>query len=386
MTPAARINAAIGILNDVLSGQPAEQALLSWSRKSRFAGSGDRAAIRDLVFEALRRRDSLAALGGGLHGRGLMIGLLRANGTDPATIFTGEGYAPETLSADEVTGGVPAAEATNMHDLPEWLWPQWQASLKEDALSAAHQMRSRAPIWLRVNPHKADPATIRDQLAHQGIETEKAPQSATALRVIEGERRVSGSQAYMEGWVELQDLSPQLACEMLPLSTGIRVLDYCAGGGGKSLALAARVDIEVTAHDIAPDRMKDLPARASRAGVEIKIAPTSPIDKKYDMVVADVPCSGTGTWRRTPDAKWRLKSDDLEAMIETQAQILRETAPLVRSGGHLAYMTCSVLERENEKQADNFLLHHPDFSEIARERWLNPRGSDGFFLSLMQRN
>lgn len=386
MTPAARINASIGILDDVLSGQPAEQALLSWSRKSRFAGSGDRTAIRDLVFEALRRRDSLAALGGGLHGRGLMIGLLRVNGNDPATMFTGEGYAPEPLSADEIVGGALAAEASTMHDLPEWLWPEWQASLKDAALSVAHQMRPRAPIWLRVNPRRADTSTIRNQLAQEGIETETTAFSATALRVIEGERRVSGSQAYQRGKIELQDLSPQLACEMLPLSQGMRVLDYCAGGGGKSLALAARAEIEVTAHDIAPDRMKDLPARAARAGVKIEIAPPAAMDKQYDLVVADVPCSGTGTWRRTPDAKWRLKPDDLEGLIETQAQILRETAPLVRLSGHLAYMTCSVLERENEQQANDFLLHHSDFSEIARERWLAPHGSDGFFLSLMQRN
>ena len=283
-------------------------------------------------------------------------------------------------------GGVPAAEATNMHDLPEWLWPEWQASLNDDALSVAHQMRSRAPIWLRVNPRKTDTLTIRNQLAQEGIETETTAFSATALRVIEGERRVSGSQAYQQGKIELQDLSPQLACEMLPLSQGMRVLDYCAGGGGKSLALAARADIEVTAHDIAPDRMKDLPARAGRAGVKIEIAPPAAMDRQYDLVVADVPCSGTGTWRRTPDAKWRLKFDDLEGLIETQAQILRETAPLVRVGGHLAYMTCSVLERENEQQANDFLLHHSDFSEIARERWLAPHGSDGFFLSLMQRN
>lgn len=384
MTPAARINAAIAILDAILAGQPAEPALLGWSRASRFAGSGDRAAVRDLVFEALRRRDSLAALGGALSGRALMLGLMRNRGDDADLVFNGEGHAPAPLSAEERASGAPSVQANALADLPAWLWPEWQASLGEHALAAAHVMRSRAPVWLRVNPRRATPAEARDALARDGIEAEASSSLPTALRVTAGERRIAASAAYLDGKVELQDLSPQLACAALPLVPGAQVLDYCAGGGGKSLALAAREDIALTAHDAAPARMADLPARAQRAGVRIALSPPQKLGRNYDLVLIDVPCSGSGTWRRTPDAKWRLDRAALDRLLATQAGILRDVAPLVRPGGHLAYMTCSVLDQENQGQITAFLRDHTDFTEELNQDWLFPQGSDGFYLSLLR--
>ncbi|MFV0384623.1 RsmB/NOP family class I SAM-dependent RNA methyltransferase [Paracoccus sp. (in: a-proteobacteria)] len=380
MTPAAHVATAIGILDQVLQGAPAEQALLRWSRASRFAGSGDRAAVRDLVFQALRRRNSLASLGGALSGRGLMIGLSRDNGQDPDTVFTGEGYAPAPLTpAERVpgTGTVP--------DIPDWIVPLWRASLGAEADRIADAMRDRAPVWLRVNALRGDTAEAVAMLATDGIEVQPSPQLATALRVSRGERRVNASRAYREGLVELQDLSPQLACAALPLAEGDRVLDYCAGGGGKSLALAAQQPrLRLFAHDADPSRMSDLPVRARRAGA--RIDPVSRPQGHYQLVIADVPCSGTGTWRRTPDAKWRFDAAALDRLLTIQARILSQVAPLVAPDGYLCYMTCSFLRPENDARISDFLAENPSFSQVQRHLWTSLSASDGFFLSVLKNN
>ncbi|WBU55500.1 RsmB/NOP family class I SAM-dependent RNA methyltransferase [Paracoccus sediminicola] len=385
MTPAARIAAAIEILDKVLDGSPAEPALLGWSRASRFAGSGDRAAVRDLVFEALRRRDSLAAMGGGLSGRGVMLGMLRAEGRDPAEVFSGIRHAPQPLSEAEAASGLSARDAEAICDIPDWLWPEWSASLGEGARQVAREMQMRAPVWLRVNARKADPETARIMLRDDGIETLPDARLRYALRVTSGERKVSRAAAYRDGIVELQDLSPQLACASLTLRDGMSVLDYCAGGGGKALALLARADLRLDAHDAAPERMGDLPERARRAGVSLNIVPHGRLGSAYDLVVADVPCCGSGTWRRSPDAKWRLSRNRLAELRATQAEILRETAARVAPGGALAYMTCSLLDAENGAQIEAFLGAEPDFLEETRRRWTPLSGSDGFFLSVLQR-
>lgn len=382
MTPQARVAAAIGILDDVLGGAPAEQTLLRWSRASRFAGSGDRAGVRDLVFDALRQRDSLAALGGGLTGRGLMLGRARSRGEDPDGIFTGEGHAPAPLTPDERAGGADPDAAQRMN-LPEWLQPLWSRSLGDEAGPIAAAIADRAPVWLRVNARKAETATALAALAEDGIEALADDRHPLALRVIAGERRISNSAAYLDGLVELQDLSPQLACAALPLADGQRVLDFCAGGGGKALAVAARARVTLEAHDADPVRMTELPARAARAGV--RIDSTARPRGSYDLVIADVPCSGSGTWRRTPDAKWRLKPDDLTRLQAVQGEILDSVAPLVGPGGHLAYMTCSLLDVENTGQSAAFLTRQPGFAQVDSRRWSPLDASDGFFLALFQR-
>lgn len=388
MTPAARISAAIALLDQILAGSPAEQALLRWSRASRFAGSGDRAALRDLVFTALRQRDSLAVLGGGLTGRGLMIGHLRRTGQPLDALFTGEGHAPAPLTPQEAT--VAATEPATLpstlpDDIPDWLRPAWREALGLEAQAVAAAMADRAPVWLRVNLARTEPARAVASLAAEGIETAPADALPSALRVLTNERQLSRASAYRDGLVELQDLSPQLACARLQLSPGMRVLDYCAGGGGKALALAAREPrLRVRAHDAVPARMADLPARAARAGAAIGIetAPRGP----FDLVVADVPCSGSGTWRRTPDAKWRLDAAALSELLALQARILDRVAPLVGPGGRLAYMTCSLLGAENDDQIAAFRDRHPGFALSDRQLWTPLAGGDGFYLACLSRD
>ena len=379
MTPAARISAAIEVLDRILDGQPAEQALLRWSRASRFAGSGDRVAVRDLVFDALRRRNSLAAMGGALTGRGLMIGALRTEGRDPAEVFTGVGHAPAVLSEDEVLAGFGDAV-----DLPDWILAPWQKSLGDRADAVAQTLRERAPVWLRVNRRSGNRDQAIAALAQDGIDAVPDDRLVTALRIVGNERKLAQSRAYRDGLVELQDLSPQLACAALPVRSGDRVLDYCAGGGGKVLAIAGMADrLSLAAHDADPARMADLPARAARAGVDVQILNT--VRGRFDLVVADVPCTGTGTWRRTPDAKWRMTPEMLQRLVTTQSDILRQAAGFVVPGGNLAYMTCSVLTEENDDQIDAFLRDAP-FSRVKQHHWTALDASDGFFLSLLQRD
>lgn len=380
MTPAARAEAAIQILDRILTGEPAEASLLRWSRSSRFAGSGDRAAVRDLVFDCLRRRDSRALRGGALSGRGLILGMLREEGVDPAAIFSGQGHAPAALSAAELATG-RAPDPTEALDLPGWVRPAWQEALGNMAEPVAQAMRERAPVWLRANTLRAGPEQAAAALAGDGITVQPCADLPTALRVEEGARRVSASAAYRDGLVELQDLSPQLACAALP--DAATVLDYCAGGGGKALALAARGS-RVTAHDADPRRMSDLPARATRAGARIRLARTEELRAGFDMVVTDVPCSGSGTWRRTPDAKWRMQPADLQQLLQVQARILRQAAGFVLPQGHLAYMTCSVLAAENGDQIRGFLAQG-GFALIDERLFTPMNASDGFYLAVMRR-
>lgn len=380
MTPAARAQAAIQILDRILAGEPAEAGLLRWSRASRYAGSGDRAAVRDLVFDSLRRRNSRAALGGAMTGRGLILGMLREERRDPGLLFSGEGHAPARLSESELLAGrTPSADEAL--DLPDWLLPLWRGSLSDQAGPIAAAMRDRAPVWLRANSLRASPAQAIAALAADGIVARPHATLATALRVEEGARRLVAASAYRDGLVELQDLSPQLACAALPQAG--RVLDYCAGGGGKALALAARGS-DVTAHDADPQRMSDLPARAARAGVRIRLAQTRELRGGFDLVLTDVPCSGSGTWRRTPDAKWRLQPADLQRILEVQAQILQHASVLVAPGGWLTYMTCSLLDAENGGQIRGFLASD-GFALVDERRFTPLDASDGFYLAVMRR-
>lgn len=383
MTPAARAAAAIEILDAINAGAPAEAQLTRWARASRFAGSGDRAAVRDLVYATLRRRRSRAALGGGDSGRALILGALREAGMDPATIFDGTGHGPAPLTARETAAGRPPIEAEAL-DLPDWISLRLQQDLGPEFTAVALALRERAPVWLRANLARATAAQAQSALARDGIETATDPRCETALCVTAGERRLQASAAWREGLVELQDLSPQIACAALDLTPGTRVLDLCAGGGGKALALAAR-GVQVTAWDAAPARMRDLPRRAERAGARIALADVAGPQGLYDLVVADVPCSGSGTWRRTPDAKWRLAPEDLAALERTQAAIMTRAATHVMPGGRLAYMTCSLLRSENEAQVAGFLSAHPDFRLETSRRMSPLTESDGFFLAVLRR-
>ncbi len=385
MTPAARVQAAIELLDAILSGIPAEKALTGWARKSRFAGSKDRVAIRDHVFHALRCRRSFAVRGGGLTGRGLMIGAQRAAGDDPDAMFTGARYAPAPLSEDEREPGEP--DARDRMDLPDWLIDRFEASLGDKALPTALALRDRAPVMVRVHLGKTTRDGAIAALAGEGIVAHPDPAAASALRIAEGARRLASSSVYRSGLVELQDGSSQAAMERLALASGAKVLDYCAGGGGKLLALAARAQGRWFAHDADAQRMADLPVRAARAGVAVRILDGRELGGAgpFDLVLCDAPCSGSGTWRRAPDMKWRLTPARLAELIEVQARVLDEGARLVAEAGRLAYATCSVLHEENEAQVAAFLARHPAWHCEGRHVWPVSAHGDGFHLSILTR-
>lgn len=381
MTPGARVSAAIEVLDRIRAGEPAEKALTNWARGARYAGSKDRAALRDHVFSVLRCWRSCAARGGGADGRALMLGSLRGQGIDPDEIFTGEGHAPARLTEAERVAGVPDSAAAR--DLPDWLWPQFEASLGPTAEAAAAALRQRAPIMLRVNARRATREAALARLAAEGVVAQPVDIAKTALQVLEGERKITTSQCYADGWIELQDGSSQAAMEVLDVPEGARVLDYCAGGGGKALALAARVDGAFFAHDAAPQRMRDLPVRAARAGAEVRLV-TQP-EGSFEVVLCDAPCSGSGTWRRSPEAKWALTPTRLTELTEIQRQILSEAASLVAPGGLLAYATCSVLDAENQEVISRFSRDNPEWALQGGQRWPISEAGDGFYLAQLRR-
>lgn len=386
MTPAARFAAAAGVLDDVLAGQPAEKTLTNWARGARYAGSKDRAAVRDLVFDALRRRRSLAWLGGAETGRGLVLGMLRSAGTDPATLMTGEGHALPPSAPSEQGRDLSGAPLGVRLDMPDWLLPRLEAALGADLERACRALASRAPVTLRVNLRGTSREEAKSALAGEGIITEPDPEVPTALHVTEGASRIASSRAYAEGAVELQDASSQAAVLRLPLSHGDRVLDYCAGGGGKTLAMGAVADLRLFAHDAEPRRMTDLPPRASRADLDVTILADPSLAAPCNLVLVDAPCSGSGTWRRSPEAKWRLTPERLADLCALQDRILHDAAMLVAPGGHLAFATCSILREEGPERVGAFLEVHSGWSMIDElVRLPGPHG-DGFYQAVLRRS
>ena len=388
MTPAARINAAIELIDRIEAGALADRALAEWGRKNRYAGSKDRAAIADLVYDVLRQKRSVAALGGGHSGRAMLLGLLRATGVDPDSLFGNGPYAPAPLSENErAAGQAPEPGSAEAADLPEWVWEMFQTSLDDQAGAVADAMRARADAHLRVNLAKAGREQVKGELAALGILTETHDLSPTALRVTEGARKIRHSEPYLQGHVELQDAASQAVADLVPLSDGQRMLDYCAGGGGKTLAVAARVSGDFYAFDIDHNRMKDLPERAARAGAKVQLLTGGEVDKigRFDTILIDAPCSGSGSWRRDPQGKWRLDPTGLARIRTTQRDILNKTAPFVASGGHLVYATCSLLSVENHEQVEGFLEKHPDFSLMSQHQFTPLDGGDRFYCAVLAR-
>jgi 16S rRNA (cytosine967-C5)-methyltransferase len=388
MTPGARVSAAISVLDAWRGGMAVEQALTRWARGARYAGSKDRAAVRDHVYDALRRLRSAETLGGGTDGRALMLGLVRLSGLDPDVLFTGEGHAPAMLSAAErALVAAPVVASDPEADIPDWLRaPLAGRAATPEALFAA--MCARAPVWLRVNGRRGTVEAVRAALAGDGVETVPSELVQAALRVTGGARRLRATSAYSGGAVELQDLSAQHAVGFVDWPRSGRILDYCAGGGGKALAIADRTDAALFAHDALPRRMADLPARAERAGVAITLLDTAGAAEHapYDAVLCDVPCSGTGTWRRDPEAKWRLTPDRLDELRGLQAEILDAAARLVLPGGRLVYMTCSLLRAENEDQVEAFMARAPGWSLTGTQLDTPLTASDGFFTAVLARD
>jgi 16S rRNA (cytosine967-C5)-methyltransferase len=392
MTPGARLSAAIELLDAILAGEPAERELTRWARASRFAGSKDRAAVRDLVYDGLRRRRSLGWRGGGDTGRAIVLAHAAAEGAELDALFTGEGFDPAALTAAERASlardfcGAP--EGVSL-DYPDFLHDELAASLGDAFVPVMAAMQARAPVDLRVNTLKttADAATV--VLARDGVLVERHPLARNALRVLENPRAVAASRAYTSGMVELQDASSQVVVESAGVRPGMTVLDYCAGGGGKTLALAAelRGRGRLLAWDANPRRMADLPERARRAGAELRIltdAECAALKPVCDLVLVDAPCSGTGAWRRKPEGKWRITPEELDDYPPLQDAILDAAAAKVKPGGSLVYATCSLLARENEDRAAAFAARHPDWRSKGDRRLSPLDGGDGFFIARFQ--
>ena len=388
MTPGGRLSAAIEALADIESRhRPAPDALKDWGLSHRFAGSKDRAAISALVYDALRRRSSATWLMHEDTPRARMLGALSiARGLAPdaiAALCTGEGHDPTPLSEAEMVAltsrQLDSAPAHVQGDFPEWLASALAAVLGDALVPEMQAMAARAPLDLRVNTLKTTRDKALAALAHLAPEaTAHAPTGVRLPLGTDGRHpALAGEPAFLKGLVEVQDEGSQLATLLAAPAPGSQVLDLCAGGGGKTLALAALMENrgQVYAADTDGRRLAGLYPRLDKSGahnVQIRapkrgVPPLEDLVERCDLVLVDAPCTGTGTWRRTPDAKWRVRPGALDARIKEQDAVLAQAARYVKPGGRLVYVTCSLLAEENEARIAAFLAMHDRFASMPPE-------------------
>ncbi len=429
MTPSARLAAAASVLDSIAQGrQPAETVLKAWGTANRYAGSKDRRAIADQVYKILRARGRLVwAMGGREDGRALVIGSLSLidglSIEEIEALHTGDGYGPKPLSKqerarisltdEEVPGWVAAG-------LPEFVMDDFKATFGDRwAEEAAGLMLPRAPIDLRVNLAKATVAEVEAELREAGLSPKRTPWSATGLRLqSEPPPNVQALEAFKDGHFEIQDEGSQITCWLAGVKPGMTVVDYCAGGGGKTLGLAmqglpvgasrveaaapepdriwtptgwvdapkakakpksvAKAEGQLIACDVVQKRLDNIRPRLARAGVEAELIHLGPngggvedIVGTADVVFVDAPCTGSGTWRRKPEDAWRLSVEDVDRMHSLQKAILARAAKLVKPGGRLVYVTCSMLRVENEATLDAFEEDHGEFQPVAIQNALS---------------
>ena len=385
MTPAAHIAAAIEILDLILAGENAEDCLTKWGRSNRFAGSGDRHAIRDVVFDALRQKNSLTKRSKKISGRSWIIALLKKREVNLDEFFGASRYSPSKIKKWELDL-LPIKNESDLHDIPDWLWPKWKATLGRKANEVADTLKERANVFLRVNIIKGTRKDAIQALEKDGIISKFHPTVYTALIVNKGARKIKNSEAYNIGLVELQDASSQASVLNLNIDQTGPILDICAGGGGKSLALSAYLNKPIFAYDANFERMKDLPNRARRSGANIRVIKSNDLKKShYGLVFCDAPCSGSGSWRRDPEGKWSLTLQDYERLLSLQENILATASQLVKPNGNLVYATCSILKDENTAQIQKFLENTNDWA-LKKEKFSIPSGlGDGFYFSILNR-
>ncbi|MHA1537721.1 MAG: RsmB/NOP family class I SAM-dependent RNA methyltransferase [Alphaproteobacteria bacterium] len=436
MTPGARSQTAIELLDDLPPGRPADRFLSGYFRSHRFIGAKDRREIADLVFGIFRRRAQLdwwiaeGAAGASEPGNRARVLAARAllDGWDEeaiASAFDGGKYRPEALSGDErglvarlATGGAlldePSQPDPTRYNYPEWLDPQLRQSLAGELEAEMAALLEPASLDLRVNRLKATREEVSSLLAGEGIEAAQTPWSPDGLR-LKARRTLPSLKAFSEGLIEVQDEGAQLASRLVDARPGHCVVDYCAGAGGKALAMAAtmRGRGQIFACDTSAGRLARLGPRLERAGIHGLVQGSLLDDEDFaealpvgavDRVLLDVPCSGIGTWRRNPDARWRLTPEYLALDVARQRHILGRAASLPSIGGRLVYVTCSVLRAENEEQIDWFLQSHTGYTQLsAGIVWGEtvggepPRaeaglrlssagyGTDGFFIAILER-
>jgi 16S rRNA (cytosine967-C5)-methyltransferase len=428
MRPGARIAAAIEILETILTRhQPVGIALSDWGKAHRFAGSGDRNAIGGLVYDALRRRSSIAWAMGADTPRALAIGAamaaFRMDAEAVAAACDGSAHTPEPLSDLERAGLNRPLDDAPPHiqaDIPEWLWPSFTAAFGGTAVEQGRKLAERAPADLRVNTLKSTREKVLKALAEFGAEP--CPYSPVGVRVPApgGTTRtpnLEAEAAFQAGWCEIQDEGSQIAALLAGAGPRLQVLDLCAGAGGKTLAMAAQMQNtgQIYAYDDDRNRLKPIFERVKRAGVrnvQILKGGDGPaltaLGAKFDLVLVDAPCTGTGVWRRRPESKWKLKPRNIEERQAEQISVLTTARGLTKPGGRLVYVTCSVLPEENRGTLERFLGAAPEFSVLPfgpvwRERMgteppmsadgrtdtlqLTPasHGTDGFFVAILER-
>ena len=386
MTPGAHIAAAIEVLDQILAGKNAEVSLIKWGRSNRFAGSGDRYAIRDIVYDALRQKNSLTKRSKNISGRSWIIALLKKREVNLDEYFGTTRYSPPKIKKWELEL-LPIENESDLYDIPDWLWPKWKASLGIKAIEVADTLKERANIFLRVNIIKGTREDAIQALEKDGIISKFHPTVSTALIVNKGTRKIKNSEAYNIGLVELQDASSQASVLKLNIDLNGPILDFCAGGGGKSLALSAYLNKPIFAYDANFERMKDLPNRARRSGANIRVIKSNDLKKShYGLVFCDAPCSGSGSWRRDPEGKWSLTLKDYDRLLSLQENILATASQLVKPNGNLVYATCSILKDENKAQIQKFLENTNDWA-LKKEKFSIPSElGDGFYFSILKRH
>ncbi|RST30798.1 RsmB/NOP family class I SAM-dependent RNA methyltransferase [Sphingomonas ginkgonis] len=385
MTPQARAQAAIDILDQVIAsaredGPPADGLVQAYFRTRRYAGSKDRRAVRELVFRAIRASAEMPA-----HGRQALLAV-----EDARPLFDGSPHAPTPPAEGEA--GVSGDSVA----VPGWLVPELSPLVGAEEWAS---LVERAPLDLRVNVAQATRGELADEFA-EAVPTSLSP---WGLR-LPPDQRVSDHPAFADGRVEVQDEGSQLVALACLPAAGQRIVDLCAGAGGKALALSAATgnEAELIACDTSRDRLSRLGPRAERAGARIstllldggrEAEQLAPLAASADVVLVDAPCSGSGTWRRNPEGRWRLTPERLERLTALQRHVLELAVPLVRPGGALVYAVCSLLAREGEEQAAAFLSRHSawqaqdDVMSAGRSagpgRLLTPAhdGCDGFFVA-----
>ncbi|MGJ8564125.1 MAG: RsmB/NOP family class I SAM-dependent RNA methyltransferase [Alphaproteobacteria bacterium] len=429
MRLAGRIQAAIEVLEDVLGKRtPVSLALRDWGKAHRFAGSKDRSAIGNYVHDALRLKSSMAWRMDGESPRRIILGTVVFGGhhsvSDLNEAFDGDKFAPPPLSSEEkslLSGSISLEDAPDWvkADVPEWLWPAFENNFGENAVEEGQALTQRPPLDVRVNAIKTDNAKAFEIL--ERFDAKPSPISPIGFRIAppSGDGRLPNIQIeeiYLTGGVEIQDEGSQIVSQLINAQPGETVLDYCAGGGGKSLAIAGEMknDGHIHAFDVDKRRLAPLYERATRAGatmVDVRQPPLTSLNDlmgKVDKVLIDAPCTGVGTWRRKPDAKWRLSEEALERRLKEQRIVLAQAKAYVRPGGLMFYVTCSMLAEENEGQVYQFLEDNDDFKllsagEVYEEKFgadsdkpwsedgctltLTPASTktDGFFFAVMEK-
>lgn len=422
-----RLAAAIEVLEDIdRRHRPAADALKDWGLSHRFAGAGDRAAIGNIVYDALRRKLSAGWIVGADTPRGVGFGALllewRETPQSLNAALVGDKFAPAPLSEEELAAiaarNLADAPDTVRADCPEWCAPHLQDTFGGDWVEEGIGLAARPPLDLRVNTLLSTRERVIAELDGTGVAPTVLASAGLRIAPIDGGGRhpnVQAEPAFQKGWFEVQDEGSQVAAELAGAQPGLQVLDFCAGAGGKTLALSAIMQNrgQIFAHDSDKSRLApifDRIRRSENRNVQVvsKPAELAPLAGQMEIVLIDAPCTGSGTWRRRPDAKWRLTQRQLDIRRSEQAAILDKARIYVKPGGRLVYVTCSVFTGENGDQIDRFLADNPDFAvmdhkAMFEERFpgksgmarFDPRagimlsparsGTDGFYFAALRR-